>query len=341
MRLFRRGKVDKMRYLVTGATGFIGTELVRQLLAEAHQVVALARDPVGEPALRLAQQGAEVRKADISDRESLREPMKGADAVFHVAGWYHVGAKDTRPALEINVKGTRNVLELMRDLEIPRGVYTSTLAVFSDTRGRVVDESYVFEGKHLSVCDLTKCIAHYSVALPLMRQGLPLTIVQPGVVYGPSDRGPSSDILRLFLSRQLPFIPGRTAYCWGHVEDIARAHLLALERGKPGETYIIAGPCHTVREALEMLHQLTGVPLPRLVMPPFALKGLAALTGLLGRLRELPPDRQPETLRVAAGATYLGSNAKARRELGMTMRPLEEGLRESLDWYLRLAHQER
>ena len=170
------------RYFVTGATGFLGSELAKQLISRGHKVVALVRTP--EKARVLQTLGAEIHKGDITNRQSLRAPMTGVDGVFHVAAWYKVGVVE--PAAEaINVGGTRNVLETMRELGVPRGVYTSSVAVFSDTRGLVPDEHYKFNGRHLSVYDHTKWLAHYEVALPMMAADLPLTIVMPGLIYGP------------------------------------------------------------------------------------------------------------------------------------------------------------
>ena len=135
-------------YFVTGATGFIGGEVARQLVHAGHRVVAIARDPAR--AADLAAIGVRIVPGDITDRASLRQPMTGVDGVFHLAGWYRIGARDTRPAQRINVEGTRNVLEVMRDLGIPRGVYTSTVAVNGDTHGRMVDENYRHGGPFLS-----------------------------------------------------------------------------------------------------------------------------------------------------------------------------------------------
>jgi nucleoside-diphosphate-sugar epimerase len=133
-----------MKYFVTGATGFVGGAVTRQLVANGNQVVAVARSP--EKAGDLSDLGVEVHPGDVTEKESLRAPMQGVDGVFHIAGWYKIGVKDKRPAQEINVDGTRNVLELMKELNIARGVYTSTLAINSDTRGRVVDETYEYRG---------------------------------------------------------------------------------------------------------------------------------------------------------------------------------------------------
>ena len=149
------------KYFVTGATGFIGGEIVKQLIGRGHKVVALVRAP--ERAAMLKALGVEMHPGDITDRETLKTPMTGVDGVFHVAAWYKVGVKEPL-ADQINVDGTRNVLQTMRALEIPRGVYTSTVAVFSDTKGTVPDETYRYDGPHLSHYDRTKWIAHYRVA---------------------------------------------------------------------------------------------------------------------------------------------------------------------------------
>ena len=138
-----------------------------------------------------------------------------------------------------------------------------------------------------------------------------------------------------YLRRQLPVSPRDTAFCWGHVDDTARGHLLAMEHGRAGESYIIAGPPHSLIEALAVMERLTGIPAPRLHPAPGLLRAAAAVMDLVGRVVPLPETYSGENLRVAAGTTYLGSNARARRELGFTARPLEDGLRETLAWEMR------
>jgi len=325
-----------VRYFVTGATGFIGGRLARQLRTAGHEVVALVRSPAR--AAELAALGIALAPGDITDPASLRAPMRGTDGVFHVAAWYGFGARAVRQAESVNVAGTRNVLEAMRDLGIAKGVYTSTLAVFSDTRGRVVDEAHRFSGRHLTRYDDTKARAHYDVALPMMRAGLPLVIVQPGLVYGPGDTSPVHDTWVAYLQRRLPMLPAGTAYCWAHVDDVAHAHVLAQERGRAGESYIVAGECHTLVEALATAERITGIPAPRLRAPRVALQALAAVAGVAEHLFPLPPTYTRDGLLSTAGTTYLGDNAKARRELGYAPRPLEQGLRETLAWEMaRLA----
>lgn len=323
-----------MRFFVTGATGFIGGHVARQLAEGGHEVVALARIP--PKARPLAELGVQVFKGDVTDRESLRAPMEGVDGVFHLAGWYQVGVRDPRPAEPVNVQGTRNVLGMMEELGVPRGVYTSTLAVFSDTGGELKDETHRYDGPYLSEYDRTKWLAHFEVAEPLMEAGLPLTVVMPGVTYGPGDTGPIRPLLLRYLEGNLRTLPRRTAFCWGHVEDTARGHLLAMEKGDPGETYIIAGPPHTLIEAFEMAEEITGIPAPSRHASPRTLRFLSGLMRGVGALVPLEGTSHPETLRVSAGVTYLGSNAKARRELGFDPRPLRAGLEETLRHEMRL-----
>ncbi|MBI4257744.1 MAG: NAD-dependent epimerase/dehydratase family protein, partial [Thaumarchaeota archaeon] len=186
-----------MKYFVTGATGFIGKHVALQLAQQGHEVNALARNP--KTTNGMADQNIKLWEGDILDKESMRKPMMRADGVFHIAGWYKVGVKDKSMAHDINVQGTRNVLELMGELEIPKGVYTSTLAVFSDTKGQQVDENYRHNGPWLSEYDRTKWLAHYEVALPMILDGLPLVIVQPGVNYGPGDTSSVGKLLRQYL----------------------------------------------------------------------------------------------------------------------------------------------
>ncbi|MGQ0551393.1 MAG: NAD-dependent epimerase/dehydratase family protein [Armatimonadota bacterium] len=323
-----------MRYFVTGGTGFIGGRVAHLLAAQGHDVVALVRRPAA--AQELAGPGIRLHPGDITDIDSIRDGMRGADGVFHIAAWYKVGVRDSAAAERINVEGTRNVLRLLGDLKIPRGVYTSTLAVFGDTRGRVVDETYRAGGPWLSEYDRTKWKAHYEVAEPMMRAGLPLVIVQPGLTYGPGDASTLRETLVQYLRGRLGMLPGRTAYCWGHVDDTVRGHIQAMERGAVGASYIIAGPPHTVIEAFTAAERLTGIKAPRWHVAPGLMRLAAGLVRPVDMIVALPPLYASETLRVMAGVTYLGSNARAVRELGFAARPLADGLRDTLAHEMRL-----
>ncbi len=322
-----------MRYFVTGATGFVGGRVVQLLRQEGHEVNALVRSPQNAGALVAL--GARLFAGDVTQRESLRAPMAGVDGVFHIAGWYKLGARDKSQGARVNIDGTRNVLELMRELGIHKGVYTSTLAVNSSTHGVEVDESYHFSGKHLSEYDRTKAAAH-DIAETMIRQGLPLVIVQPGLIYGPGDTSSMRGTLIQYLKRRLPLIPLESAYCWGHIDDIAHAHIAAMTRGSSGESYFICGPTHTFQEAIQMAEAITGITGPRLSGSPALLRAMSGFMGVIERVIPLPVSFTSEFLRVSAGSTYIGRNDKARRELGFLPRPLETGLRETLAHELRL-----
>lgn len=320
-----------MQVFMTGATGFVGRHLAERLVARGDQVTALVRDP--GRAQDLADIGVELVEGDLTDRASMRPAMADSDAIFHIAGWYKVGVRDPETAYAVNVDGTQNVLELMLELGIPKGVYTSTLAVNSHTGGVAVDEDYRFEGEHLSLYDKTKWIAHHEIAEPMMEEGLPLVVVQPGLIYGPGDTSNSADVIRDYLRGDLPLLPRKAGVCWTHVADVAEGHLRAMDLGQPGESYIIAGACHTYIEGFEIAEEITGIPAPRLRLPPWLLRAFSLPMGLVDRILPLPPEYTGEALRVLAGATYFGNNQKARRELGFEPRSLEEGFRQALPAY--------
>ena len=184
-----------MKAFITGGTGFIGRRLVERLVQRGDQVQALVRSQKG--AADLQAMGAQPVYGDVTDRETMREGMKGCDVVFHLAGWYKLGGRNIGEGEAINVEGTRNTLELAYELGISKIIYTSTVAVFGDTHGSLPDESYQGpEGPFLTEYDRTKWIAHYKVAHPLIEKGAPVIILMPGVVYGPGDPSLVGDLMR-------------------------------------------------------------------------------------------------------------------------------------------------
>lgn len=314
-----------MKYLVTGGTGFIGRALVRRLLDDGHEVVALVRDT--DAAADLEAQGSRLAQGDILDRGSIASAAKGVDGVFHLAAWYEVGRR--HPMAEaINVTGADNVLRASLDAGVDRIVYTSSVAVFSDTRGRTVDESYRFDGRHVSEYDRTKWLAHYEVAEPLARDGAPIVIVQPGVVYGRGDRSATGGLIAAYARGRLRYVVKGSAVCWGHVDDTVDGHVRAMERGRDGEAYVIAGPGHSLVEAFEIAATVTGIPAPRLRLPPGPIRAVSRMLTVLSTA--LRPLAAPAELTRLAGVTYLASSAKARRELGFEARPLASGFAEIL-----------
>jgi nucleoside-diphosphate-sugar epimerase len=325
-----------MRYFLTGATGFVGGRLLNQLLDEGHVVHALVRDRAKAGAIQedaVRRQGRlELVEGDITDKESMRIGMDGADGVNHCAAWYKVGGAAARSAKEaraINVDGTRNVLELMDELSVPKGVYISTLAVNSDTRGEVVDESYRFDGEHLCLYNQTKWEAHYKVAEPMMKAGLPLVVVMPGIIYGPGDTSILRPTIQKYLKSKLFGLPKVPEYSWAHVDDVADACVLAMQKGRVGEDYIISGERYGFAAAFDLMAEISGVPAPTRRFSPSTLRFFAGFMAAFTWMNP-PEDFHPEVLRLSAEATYLGDNSKAREELGYEPRSLRDGLEETL-----------
>ena len=319
-----------MKYFLTGATGFLGGVLARQLREAGHTVHASVRSP--EKAKDLEAIGVTLFQGDVTDKESMQLAMTGIDGVFHVAGWYKIGTRDKSDGEKVNIRGTRNVLELMQELNIPKGVYTSTCAINSDTHGQLVDENYHFTGQHLSEYDRTKAVAH-EIAEEFIAKGLPLVIVMPGLIYGPGDTSTVRTNIIDFLRGKLPMIPSQTTLCWGYVDDIAYGHILAMEKGKLGETYIIAGQPYKLADAFLLASQITGKRAP-MVVPAQMLKIMSMLARPFDMI--LPPTYTSEGLRIVAGVTYMGDNSKAKRELGYNPRPFREGWEETLRHEMKL-----
>ena len=323
-----------MEYFVTGGTGLIGTHTVRQLVNGGHDVTVLTRS---RPNASHLPDEARVVEGDITEKASMRGPMDGVDGVFHMAAWFYVGPgpREAETAERINVDGTRNVLELMDELGVPKGVYTSTIGVYPATTGRRIDESVDPECPTFGAYFRTKWEAHFEVAKPMMEDGLPLVIVQPGTVYGPRDKleGSARSAFRDYLRGELPVIPRRMQVPFDYAPDAARAHVSAMEEGRPGEEYIVASEPRTMGELFGCAEEITGIPAPR-AAPDWLFGGLATVMRGVERITTPPDGLESELLEFFAGRQYLVDNAKAKRELGIEHRPLEEGLREYLAWEL-------
>lgn len=313
-----------MKYFITGATGFVGRALTVKLREGGHEVRALVRDPGKAGDLKAI--GVELFHGDVAGKESMREAMSGVEGVFHVAGWYKIGTRDKSGGEKVNIQGTRNVLELMQELKIPKGVYTSTLTINSNTDGRIVDEDYRYTGGHLSEYDRTKAVAH-DIAEEFIARGLPLVIVMPGVIYGPGDTSTLRDNLLDFLRGRLPALPDKTGYCPAQVEDIAEGHILAMQKGRVGENYMICGEPITVSEMFKIAAKVSGRRAPATV-PHQVMKLMSVLVRPFDAF--LPEIYTSEGLRVVGGVTYWGDNNKAKRELGYNPRPFREGWTETV-----------
>lgn len=319
-----------MKAFVTGGTGFIGRAVVRKLIERGHQVNALARSESGAAMLRAM--GATIVRGDVTDRESMRAGMRGSDVVFHIAAVYQFAPEALARAEAVNVGGTRNVLELAVELGVSRIVYTSTVAVFGDTRGEIPDETYYAGAPFLSEYDRTKWLAHYEVAEPLIAQGAPIIIVMPGAVYGPGDNSWLVEMMRLFYRGLLPVLPGpETVLTYAYVDDIAEGHILAAEKGRIGESYIMAGPAVPLGEMVDFWAQLTGKPRPVTTIPARLARGLAPVAERAQLALSLPQTFSGTLIR-SLGVSYAGRSDKARAELGWRPRPIQAGMRETFEW---------
>jgi nucleoside-diphosphate-sugar epimerase len=321
-----------VKVFVTGGTGFIGGTVVRQLRDRGDEVVCLVRSPdKGKP---LADRGCSLVSGDLGDTEALRRGMEGCDGVIHAAAMYEVGIPESQHAAmyEANVRGTENVLRAAREAKVPKVVYVSTCGVFGNTHGKVVDEAYEHpEGEFTSYYEETKLEAHKIAKRMMAEEGLPGVIVQPGGVYGPGDTSQVADLLEQFFAGKLPLLPfPELGVCMTHVDDIAAGILLALDKGKTGEIYVISGPVTTMREAIETVADASGRKAPKHAMPTIVLKAMTPIGPLVGKLMGQPPNLR-ELISSADGVTFWASHEKASRDLGYSPRGLKEGLRQTLE----------
>jgi nucleoside-diphosphate-sugar epimerase len=320
-----------MKVFVTGATGFIGGEVARQLRQRGDDVVCLVRSP--GKATKLTELGCATVAGDLGDREALRSGMEGCDAVIHAAAMYEVGIpKSQHPAMyEANVVGTENVLGAARDAGIAKIVYVSTCGAFGNTHHETVDETYEHPCEDFtSYYEQTKVEAH-KVAKRMIAEGLPCAVVQPGGVYGPGDTSQLGDLLEQFLSGKLPMIPfPELGICLAHVEDTAAGIVLALDKGRTGEAYVIAGPATTMRGAVETVAKVSGRKAPKRAVPTGLMKAMTPIGPLVGKLMGQPPNLR-ELISSADGVTFWATNEKAVKELGFAPRGIEDGLRQTLE----------
>ncbi len=318
-----------MKVFLTGGTGFIGSRVLEKLVARGDEVLALVRsDRSAEAVVAL---GAQAVRGDLHNIEALRAGMQGCDLVFHIAAWYELGANDPAEMYRINVGGTRNVLRTAHELEVPKIVYTSSLAVFGDTHGEIVDEGFYQGPPFLTDYDRSKWRAHYEVAKPLIEAGAPVIIVMPGAVYGPGDHSLVGQLMMWFYRGWLLVLPGpETMLTYTHVEDIAEGHILAADRGEPGESYILTGPALKLSELVGMWRVITGKRGPMFSVPAKRLRPLAPVVASLERFIRLPSLFSRDAIAIL-GASYAARAGKARAELGWSPQPLREGMAETFE----------
>jgi nucleoside-diphosphate-sugar epimerase len=320
-----------VRVFLTGGTGFIGGAVARKLRERGDEVVALARSR--ERARGLEEAGCEIVEGDLSGRDVLRASMEGCDAVIHCAAVYKVGvAKSEHPSMwEANVRGTELVMDAAQEAGVPRIVYVSTINVFGNTRGQVVDEGYQRSEADgfLSCYDETKYRSH-QIVRERIEAGAPVVVVQPGGVYGPNDHSEVANLMEQARTGKLKAkaFPEMGAN-FVHVDDVADGIVAALDRGEIGEDYVLGGEVGRLGELLDKVAVMSGKKPAKVTLPPIAIKVIAPLGPVLGPLLGFPPNLN-EAMSAAHNVTYWARDDKAREKLGYSPRALDDGPRETL-----------
>jgi farnesol dehydrogenase len=320
-----------VKVLVTGATGYLGSHVAARLVAAGHSVQALVR-PGGEVRLPA---GCRPIAGDLLDAASVRRAISGCDALVHLAALVTMWVRDPRDFDRVNVEGLSVALRAAEDAGVGRIVCTSSIVALGPTDGEVRDEDRERTDLRFHTdYERSKWIAD-RMARDKAASGLPLVAVYPGVIYGPGapTQGNLLDrTLRSFAAGRLRFRLGRgdRRICYAYVEDVARGHLLALERGRPGRGYVLGGENITQDRLFEILREVTGVEPPGTAVPYWAgelmglvLRGAAWISGI-------PPafsDGVVATFR----HEWAYSSARAERELGYRITSLREGLRRTLE----------
>jgi dihydroflavonol-4-reductase len=314
--------------LVTGASGFLGWHVAHVLAERGHRVRALCR-----PASQLRELEVERVEGDLRDPDSLRRAVEGCELVFHVAADYRLWSKHPADLYASNVDGTRNVLEAAARAKVERVVYTSTVGCIGMPAGRSGDEQ-----TPVSIADMA---GHYKrskwlaeqVALEKAAAGLPVVIVNPTAPVGDHDwkPTPTGKIIVDFLRNKLPaFID--TGLNLVDARDTAIGHLLAAEKGRSGERYILGGENLTLEQILGRLSALSGKPAPTIKIPYSIAYAAGAITTALAQVTGRPPLAPLEGVKMARKKMFV-TNDKAARELGFTPRPVEGALKRAIDWF--------
>ena len=327
-----------MNCFVTGASGFVGANLVHQLEAKGHAVKALLRPGADLRGLEGAQY--EFVEGDLSNRKFLAEAMRGCDWCFHVAASYYLWLRDYRPMYAANVEGTRHVLQAAGEAGCSRVVYTSTVGCIGlpiQSSGEITPTN---EECYASLEQMTN---HYKrskfqaeqVALELAEKGLPVVIVNPTAPVGPRDvkPTPTGKVIVDFLNRAMPGYVD-TGLNWVHVRDVCDGHILAAEKGRVGERYILgsAEGNWTLHQAFEKLKELTGLPAPRLKVPYGVALAAAYFDEAISAVTRKPPKAPIAGVRMAKYKMFFDPS-KAIKELSLPQTPPEQALLDAVEWF--------
>jgi len=318
------------RVFVTGATGFVGSAVLRLLLARGARVTALAR-PTSNLA-NLEGVDCEIDIGDMTDMAALTRAMAGARFVFHVAADYRLWARDPGEIMRANLEGARAVMEAARAAGVERIVYTSSVATLRADREAVDETAPLADGEGVGMYKQSKVAAERLVER-MIAEGSPAVIVLPSTPIGPRDIKPTPTG-RILVEAAAGRIPAfvDTGLNLAHVDDVAAGHLLALERGTVGERYILGGQDVSLKSLLADIAELSGRKAPKIGLPRAPLYPLAMAAEAVARVTGREPFVTRDALDMAAHRMFF-SSAKAERELGYRARPYREALADALAWF--------
>jgi dihydroflavonol-4-reductase len=323
-----------LRAFITGATGFVGSHVARCYADAGAELRLLTRSTSRMDAL--AGLNAETVVGDLREPEKLRSALTGCDALVHVAADYRLWVRDPKEMYAANVDGTRELLRLARETGIPRVVYTSSVA----TMGFKADGTIVNEDTPVSIADM---IGHYKrskflgeqEAIQAARAGQHVMILNPTTPIGPGDAKPTPTgrIIVDFLNKKFPAYVD-TGLNLVDVSEVARIHLAALECGRPGERYILGGENLTLKQILDRMSAITGLPSPKMKVPHAVAMGFAFFDeNFTGKLLGKEPRATVEAVRMGRKMMF-ASSAKAELELGFKVLPIYNSLRGAIDWFI-------
>jgi dihydroflavonol-4-reductase len=322
-----------MKCFVTGATGFLGSHVARQLLARGADIRLLVR--AASRTDNIDDLPAERALGDLRDAESLRKGMAGCEFVFHVAADYRLWTRNGQELYDSNLEGTRNVLQAARDSGVRRVVYTSSVATMGfGNNGRITDENTpVALANMIGDYKRSKFLAERLV-LEAGRNGQNVVMVNPTTPIGERDikPTPSGQIVVDFLRRKFPAYVD-TGLNLVDVVDCAQGHLLAMEKATPGERYILGGENLTLKQILDKLATVTGLPSPKVKLPYAVAFATGAVDTLVtGKLMKREPRVTLDAVRMGRKKMFVTS-AKAERELGWNPHPVNDALRRAVEWF--------
>lgn len=321
-----------MKALVTGATGFVGAAVVRALLKTGIEVRVIARP--GSDSTNLRSLNIEKVPADLRDQESLRQALSDCRHLYHVAAHYALWAKDPSIFYDINVAGTRNLLEAAHEVGVERTVYCSTIGAIGlpPGGGLGTEETPVSLEQMAGHYKRSKYLAEQEVH-KLAREGLPVVIVNPSAPVGEGDvkPTPTGQVIVDFMKGRMPAYI-ETGMNIIDVDDVATGHLQAMEKGRQGERYILGSTNLLLREVFEILSGLTGLRAPALKLPRAAVLPLAYLNHWLANVTGHPPRIPLEGVKMAKYKMHYDCS-KAVRELGLPQHPPEVALEKAVKWF--------